>query len=322
MRYIRGAGIVAIVAIQSSILFGQSTAATPNSNEVGKPVAIDVNDGSKAPDWPEEIWVQPVNVEIDQDSPLRNDDSFNKPPKIYVVCKRNGENVGKCPAHAGWSVQFPRDDDHEMLIGNGANDEYTLEVWDSQHRKDKLLFAIGPFKGGQWRNKLTATASKRFEEGTVFPFKSDEKHASLSLSYAGTRVWYRLVNVTIPPASPHRTDTKLNNPPQLQVYLRSNGEYYGDSSTHDSAAWFSDFPKVASNCWAVREGTKRRYVVEVWDNQSWWYYVVTRGNHQSIFNVTGLSAEQFREPIREDVGPLVDKDRASTITFERIEKSY
>jgi hypothetical protein len=304
---------IAFFAVLPSILFAQSTPATPKNDEPAKAAAKDADDGGKAQEWPAEIWVHPVKVEIDEDSPLRNDAAFNKPPKVYIVCKKNSETIGTCPAHAGWSVEFPKDDQHEVLIGDGTTDEYTIEAWDNQLRSNKLLFSIGPFKGSNWREKLTDPTTKRFEEGKAIAFRSGEKHATVSLSYAGTRIWYRLVNVTIPPASPHRNDDKLNKPPRLQVCLKVDGEYYGDNSTR-LTGWTADFPKVASNCWTVREGTKRRYTVEVFDNQSTGW--------QLIFAVTGLSAEHFRDVIWEDVGPLVEKTRASTITFEQIQNRF
>ena len=232
----------------------------------------------------EEIWLRPVKVEIDENSPLGKDDSFNKPPKVRVCFKKNGKTVWKSPVHAGWSVEFPNDDDHEVLMGYGDTDEYTIEVWDSQYRGDQLLFSSTVFKGSDLRANLTDPTTKSFEEGKVITFKHAEKQASVSLSYAGTCIWYRLVNVTIPPASPLRNDANLNHPPSLQVSVKSDGVYYGDDSTYHTG-WTADFPKVASNCWAVREETKRRYTVEVWDRQ------ITRW--QLIFSVNGLSARQF-----------------------------
>ena len=313
MRPVLAAFFVALILGLPAILCAQATPDAPKSDEPAKPAAKDAGEGGKAPEWPAEIWVRPVKVEIDEDSPLRTDAAFNKPPKLYIVCKKNDKTTETCPVHAGWSMELPQDDQHEVLLGDGADDEYAVEAWDSQFRRNKLLFAIGPFKGPNWREKLTDPKTKRFEEGKVIPFRSDEQHATVSLAFAGTRIWYRLVNVTIPPASPHRNDDKLNKPPRLQVCLKSDGEYYGESSTRQ-AGWTADFPKVTSNCWAVREGTKRRYTVEVWDNQSWGW--------QLIFAVTGLSAEKFRDVIREDVGPNVQPNRAGTVTFERIQNRF
>jgi hypothetical protein len=306
--------IAAFVLVMPSILMADDRADKPKTDATASAAATNSENTGTAAKWPAEIWVRPVKVEIDEDSSLRTNDTYNHPPKVFVVCKKNGVSVGECPSHKGWSVEFPVDDYHEFLIDDSA-DQYTIEVWDSQSWSNKVLFSIGPMKGSEWRQKLTNPASKQLEEGRVATFQHEDKHESISLSFAGTRMWYRLVNATIPPDSPHRKDTNLNQPPRLQVGLKTDGEHYGDTSSRDKG-WSVDFPKVTSNCWAVREGTKRRYTVELWDNQYGFY------SSKLICAVTGLSAEQFRQVIREDVGTLITKDRAVSITFERIEKPF
>jgi hypothetical protein len=53
-------------------------------------------------------------------------------------------------------------------------------------------------------------------------------------------VWYELVNVTIPPDSPHRKNTSLNQPPRLFVIVKRNGVQLGSVST-EARGWSADF---------------------------------------------------------------------------------
>ena len=300
--------MVLFAVFMPSVLFGQTTA-NPEANP-----KVDGKE-AKGPDWPAEIWVRFENFEISMKSPLRSDLSVNKPPSVYIVCKKNGKEVGKCPYLLGWGGNYPNGNNYDVLIGDGANDEYTLEVWDSQYRKDQPLFEIGPFKGSEWREKLTDPVTKRLEEGKVIKFDSSDKDklSSVSLSYAGTRVWYRLNNVTIPPNSLHKNNDAINKPPQLRVSLYEEGEKLKGQSTYHRG-WAADFPKVTANCWAVREGTKRVYSVEVWDNQVFGYAL--------IFKTIGLSVDKFRDKIYEPAGPNFPEDRLSFLVFEKIKGPF
>jgi hypothetical protein len=93
--------------------------------------------------------------------------------------------------------------------------------------------------------------------------------------------------------------------------MHVDGEKCGSYSSV-KRGWSVDFPnnsKNWKNCWTVREGTKRRYSIEVFDHG---YF-----SSNLIFTVTDLSGISFREKITEIVGKN-QKDRASSILFERI----
>ena len=303
--------MVLFAVFMPSVLFGQTTA-NPEANP-----KVDGKE-AKGPDWPAEIWVRFENFEIAEGSPLRMDPLVNKPPNVYIVCKKNGKMVAECPYLHGWTGSYPNGDKYEVLITDSPKDQYIFEVWDSQYWKDQPLFEIGPFKGSELLKQLTDQETKVFVEGKVINFESFNKNnlSSVGLSYAGTRVWYRLKNVTIPPNSLHKNNDAINKPPRLQVCLYVDGEKLGGRSTNHRG-WDADFPKKYDNCWAVREGTKRVYSVEVWDNQSghFWRYAL-------IFKTTGLLANIFGDKIYEPIGPNIPKDRASFLVFEKIKGPF
>ena len=262
--------------------------------------------------FPVEIFVRFVNFEISDDSALRKDTSFNNPPRAFIIFKKNGKQVSECPELSGWLVNYPNNDNYEALINDNTTDDYAFEVWDKQILGSKLLFSVGPFKGSELHEKLKDNPIKNFEEGRVIILKSQDGLSNISLAYAGTRVWYRLVNVTIPAISPHLTSGLLNNPPYLYIGMHVEGEIYGSYSTV-KRGWSVDFPNYAKNwknCWTVREGTKRRYSIEVFDNC---YF-----RDHLIFTVTDLSGISFRSKIIEKGTILIDPDRMSSILFERI----
>lgn len=262
--------------------------------------------------FPVEIWAKLVNFEISKDSPFRANGVLNDPPRVFVVCTKNGKQASECPELSGWKVNYPDNDNYEFLIDDSATDEYAFEVWDRQKIKSQLIYKFGPFKGSELQAKFKENAGKNFEEGGVITLKSEDNLLSISLAYAGTRIWYRLVNITIPSDSPHKSNVLLYNPPYLYIGMHVDGEKCGSYSSV-KRGWSVDFPnnsKNWKNCWTVREGTKRRYSIEVFDNG---YF-----SSNLIFTVTDLSGISFREKITEIVGKNL-KDRASSILFERIQ---
>jgi hypothetical protein len=149
------------------------------------------------------------------------------------------------------------------------------------------------------------------EESRLNSRANDRKNA-----VAGTRHWFRLVNVTFPADSTLRNDASVNKPPCLYVVLKKNGAQVGECSTYDSKGWSVDFTEDEQrlvNVWPVWKGTKDRYTIEVWDLHSW-----TRSHHM-IFNVTGLSGEDFDSKVYERAGKLIDKERLATIEFQEVE---
>ncbi len=297
------------------VFFAQSSPASSESDVEATESPNTADTGAAANDQFAELWVRLVGVSIAEGSDQRQNGPRN-PPNMYVVFNRNGEQIFRSSSISSWSSRFPVDEDHETVVTNDEANQYSIEVWDSRWGRDKQLFTIGPFTGSQWRETLANAESKQFEEGHIVTVQSDQDpHATVRLSFAGTRIWYRLVNVTIPPDSPYRKDENLNHPPRLQVTLRADGIRYGATARRQTG-WSADFPKTPEHCWAVREGTQRRYTVEVWDNQyrPWGWHL--------IFSVSGLSAEDFRNEIRENVGQMLERDRASTVTFERIPRPF
>ena len=165
--------------------------------------------------------------------------------------------------------------------------------------------------------KLKDNPIKNFEEGRVIILKSQDGLSNISLAYAGTRVWYRLVNVTIPAISPHLTSGLLNNPPYLYIGMHVDGEMYGLYSSAKKG-WAVDFPRSKQNCWAIREGTKRKYMIEVWDYQRHWLNLGLNYDHL-VFTIADLPGISFREKISEKVGTLQKVNRGTSILFEQIQ---
>lgn len=126
------------------------------------------------------------------------------------------------------------------------------------------------------------------------------------------RVWYQLVNVTIPPDSPHRNNKDLEHPPKLFVIFKKKGEEITRGSSWNTG-WSVDFPEKYQNQWPVREGTADRYTVEVWDYNRVW-------DSKQIFAITGLKGEDFRKVMKEKGGSLTDEERLSTIEWKKIEE--
>lgn len=258
--------------------------------------------------FPVEIWAKLVNFEINKDSPFRANGVLNDPPRVFVVCTKNGKQASECPEFSGWKVNYPDNDNYEFLIDDSATDEYAFEVWDRQKIKSKLIYKFGPFKGLEWQAKFKENANKNFEEGGVITLKSEDNLLSISLAYAGTRIWYRLVNITIPSDSPHLTNGLLNNPPFLYIGMHVDGEKYGSDSSV-KRGWSVDFPNNAKNCWSVRIGTKRRYSIEVFDS------CFFRDN--LVFTIADLSGISFRDKIIEKLPKNLDAKRGASIYFEQ-----
>jgi hypothetical protein len=127
-------------------------------------------------------------------------------------------------------------------------------------------------------------------------------------------VLYELVNVTIPPDSPHRKNTNLNQPPRLFVIMKRNGVQLGSAST-EARGWSADFIRDdPKNQWEVSEGTDDRYTIEVWDRN------LIRKNSM-IFNLTSLKGEDFGMKMSETGPALVDKDRLAIIEWRKVEKT-
>jgi hypothetical protein len=267
--------------------------------------------------FPVEIWAKLVSFEISKDSPLRSNGTLNDPPRVFVVCTKNGKQVSECPELSGWEVNYPNNDNYEFLIADSATDEYAFEVWDRQKIKNKLIYKFGPFKGSEWQAKFKDNAGKIFDEDGIIKLKSEDNLLSISLAYAGTRIWYRLVNITIPVDSLHKTSGLLYDPPTLYIGMHVDGEMYGLYSSAKKG-WAVDFPKSKQNCWAIREGTKRKYMIEVWDYQRHWLNAGLNFDHL-VFTIADLPGISFREKLSEKVGNNSKVNRGTSILFEQIQ---
>ena len=124
------------------------------------------------------------------------------------------------------------------------------------------------------------------------------------------RVWYQLVNITIPADSPLRKLSSIDKPPQLCLVLKKNGKKIGTTS-HDTG-WSVDFPSKINNQFPIRENSDARYTLEVWDWNRW-------SGHQMIFNVTQIKGEEFRDKIYEVGGTFKEKSRLAYFIWKQIE---
>jgi len=81
-----------------------------------------------------------ASVIIPPDSRHRKDIALNHPPKIYVIVKKNGEQIGETSAAIrGWEVEFPRNDKHTYRIDSDRTATYSLELWDDQWTNELIL---------------------------------------------------------------------------------------------------------------------------------------------------------------------------------------
>ena len=128
--------------------------------------------------------------------------------------------------------------------------------------------------------------------------EGDNDAAEQKEGIKGKRVWYRLVNITIPPDSPLRSNSEVNKPPKLFLVLKKNGEKIGES-TDDSKGWSVDFPHELDNQFPIREGAGDCYTLEVWDDQ--W------SNHL-VFNITQIEGKRFCAETFKDGGGAKDKE--------------
>jgi hypothetical protein len=261
------------------------------------------------PSQPQPMWLRLVKVEISKESPLRDDKQFNNPPCVYVAFKASGQKTSYSTKHCEWQVSFPDDFDHnQLLVTPDEDSEYTFEIWDSQYRSNKQLFSIGPITGSALQQQLSPVDEKDASKQRLLVLENKEAKANLTFAFAGTRGYYRLTNITIPPESAHRKT--LPSPPYLYLTVRIDGKQLGDCSTVRHG-WSADFPKEAKNAWFIREGGPVRYSIEVWNDG----YVY----NDLLFTITGVSGTDFRSVLKEPVDKLLGPDVAATVHFEQCE---
>jgi hypothetical protein len=125
-----------------------------------------------------------------------------------------------------------------------------------------------------------------------------------------TRVWYRLVNVTIPAGCALRNLKSIDHPPQIYVVVRKNGVKI--SATQAMNGWTVAFPATkVKNQFPIRLNSTARYTLEVWDYERGWW-----DNH--IFNITGLKGEEFQDVIYLEGGEFEPKNTWPSLKWEKI----
>jgi hypothetical protein len=126
-----------------------------------------------------------------------------------------------------------------------------------------------------------------------------------------TQIVVRLVNITIPPDSPLRNPDKLSNPPNLYIELFENGLRIGTSTVEQG--WQPDFPMVEQNQWKIKNDSKTRYLIKVWDSN--WF------GDDLAFDISGRKASDLQGAIRERGSVSSSTDRLSTVEFEKVENA-
>lgn len=129
---------------------------------------------------------------------------------------------------------------------------------------------------------------------------------------------FRLVNVTIPPDSPHRWERPASGQeharpvPKLYVYVLKDGKHLETSSTYGTRGWSVDFPDEEANQWAIEQGSNARFGIQLWHDSGTFY-------DTQIVSITGLRGEDFHNIIYEAQQKGVGKDRCISFTFEAVE---
>lgn len=258
---------------------------------------------------PSKIWLRLVKVDISKESPLRTDAKFNHPPYVYVTFTPKNGKAHSTSYYNGWNVEFPNDlDKDQVLVTTDKDNEYTFEVWDSQNVTNKKLFSVGPVTGADLQGMLKSVDAKDALKPKQLTLEDKKAGAAITLAFAGTRIWYRLKNITFPPESSHRTT--LTSPPKLFIQLKMEGEQLG-SRSGIIEGWSVDFPNKEENCWPIREGAPISYSIEVFNSGQ-----VSSG---LLLTVTKLSGTDFHAIIKEPIDKLLGPNAAAKIEFERCE---
>ena len=95
-----------------------------------------------------QVCYQLVNITIPPDSPIRNSETINHPPAMYIIMRIKGEQIGKCSqVREGWEVDFEQQVRNQWPIWNDSRKIYSLEVWDSETFRDHIVFSITGLSG-------------------------------------------------------------------------------------------------------------------------------------------------------------------------------
>lgn len=99
-------------------------------------------------------WHQLINVTIPTDSGIRKAPNINHPPRLYVIVRKNGRQLGSySTTRDGWEVDYEVDPKNQWLISEDPQARYTIEIWDEQWGPDDLVLSITGLKGEQF-NKV------------------------------------------------------------------------------------------------------------------------------------------------------------------------
>lgn len=120
---------------------------------------------------------------------------------------------------------------------------------------------------------------------------------------------YRLDAVTIPPDSPFRKETRLNDPPTVYVKVFKNSKQIGETSDEEKG-WLVVFLRNKQHYYRIDLDSDAEYGLEIWDDQ--WGDVL-------ILSITGLSYKSFASPILEKLGIYTPPELATTVKFTQIE---
>jgi hypothetical protein len=155
---------------------------------------------------------------------------------------------------------------------------------------------------------------------TVAPCVGDESGDARSKPATKPTVQtFRLVNVTIPPDSPHRVERPASGQdqarpvPKLYIYVLKDGKHLETSSTYGTRGWSVDFPDEEANQWAIEQGSNARYGIQLWNDNGTFY-------DTQVVSITGIRGEDFHGTIFEAQQKGVGKDRCISFTFEAVEE--
>lgn len=71
------------------------------------------------------------SVTIPPDSAQRKNPKLSQPPTLYVIVKKDGEQIGQSSdSVTGWEVEFPKHECDYYWIDGDDSTSYSVEVWD------------------------------------------------------------------------------------------------------------------------------------------------------------------------------------------------
>jgi len=128
------------------------------------------------------------------------------------------------------------------------------------------------------------------------------------------RLWYQLVNITIPKNSYLRDLEHIDKPPQLKVAVKRNGALLGETTHH--TGWTVDLPGKLKNQFPIYIGTNDRYTLEVWDDDN--EFLLNFDEH--ILNISQVKGEEFEDLIIYEKSDLLlsTKSLLLRLTWKRI----